>query len=135
MPPGSPCRSTGSARWPRPPGPSSERIAAHFRLAERLGAEAVTLAGEGVAATLLEYARSRNVTRILIGKTEEPRWKRLVFGTIVDELVLKHSGDIDVHLIRGDGGVTPRVHGPRRPTAGDQARTPYLKTGAILAIG
>ncbi len=80
---------------------AKQQIAQHFRLAERLGAETVTLAGQDLAGTILDYARSRNVTKILIGKTARPRWKRLLFGTFVDD-VLENSGDIDVYVIHGE---------------------------------
>ncbi len=109
-----------------------EQIAGHFRLAERLGAETVTLSGEDVASTLLEYARSHNVTKILIGKTDQPRWRRLLFGTIVDD-VLDRSGDIDVYVIRGEGEVPRPPRPDRSPTPTDWS--PYLRSGAILAVG
>lgn len=82
-------------------GRGSEHIAQHFRLAERLGAETVTLSGSKVTDTLLEYARSRNVTKILIGKTNQPRWRRLMFGTVIDEM-LEQSGEIDIYVIQGE---------------------------------
>ena len=41
-----------------------------LRLAESLGAETVTLDGPSAADALLEYARLRNVTRIVVGETE-----------------------------------------------------------------
>ncbi|HVJ69026.1 MAG TPA: sensor histidine kinase KdpD [Caulifigura sp.] len=81
--------------------PVKQQVAEHFRLAERLGAETVTLAGTSVTSTLLDYARSRNVTKILIGKTHQPRWRRLIFGSLVDE-VLEQSGSIDVYVIHGE---------------------------------
>jgi two-component system sensor histidine kinase KdpD len=80
---------------------AKQQIAQHFRLAERLGAETASLVGETVPDTLLDYARSRNVTKILIGKTNQPRWRRLLFGTVVDE-VLEKSGDIDLYVIQGE---------------------------------
>lgn len=84
-----------------PSTPVKQQIAQHFRLAERLGAETVTLAGQHVTSTILDYARSRNVTKILIGKTNLPRWRRLFFGTIVDEF-LDQSENIDVYVIHGE---------------------------------
>ncbi len=78
-----------------------QRLSAHFQLAEQLGAETATLVGQNVVATLLDYARSRNVTKIFMGKTNQPRWKRFLFGTVVDE-VLDVSGDIDVYVIHGE---------------------------------
>ena len=76
-------------------------VAKHFRLAERLGAETVTLSGEDIAGSILEYSRSRNVTKIFIGKTSEPRWRRLLRRTVVDQL-LDSSGEIDVYVIHGE---------------------------------
>lgn len=109
-----------------------ELVAGHFRLAERLGAETATLSGEGVASTLLEYARSRNVTKILIGKTAQPRWRRFLLGTIVDE-VLDRSGDIDVYVVRGEGDVPGQARTGRSSATTD--RSPYLKSGVILTAG
>ena len=89
--------------------PAKQQIAQHFRLAERLGAETVTLAGQNVTETILDYARSRNVTKIFIGKTNQPRWRRFLFGTVVDDM-LEHSGDIDVYVIHGEKDMPARPH-------------------------
>jgi two-component system, OmpR family, sensor histidine kinase KdpD len=45
-----------------------------LRLAESLGAETVTLDGPSAAATLSEYAKLRNVTRIVVGEPRRARW-------------------------------------------------------------
>jgi two-component system sensor histidine kinase KdpD len=81
---------------------AQQQIAEHFRLAERLGGETVTLSGQDIPSTILDYARSRNVTKILIGKTHERSWQRWLTGTLVDEL-LDNSGAIDVYVIHGQG--------------------------------
>jgi two-component system, OmpR family, sensor histidine kinase KdpD len=108
------------------------RMADHYRLAERLGAEVVTLSGQDVATTLLDYARSRNATKLLIGKTEQPRWSRLLFGTVVDEL-LDRSGDIDVYIVRGEGEPARQTHAGQSSPAFD--RSPYYRALAIVAAG
>lgn len=110
---------------------SQEQVAAHFRLAERLGAETATLSGERVAATLLEYARARNVSKILIGKTHQPLWKRLIFGTIVDD-VLDRSGDIDVYVIQGEDE-PPREAGYDRPRSAPDWSV-YARSVAVMAV-
>lgn len=86
---------------------AKQRLADHQRLAEELGAETVTLTGYKAAEEIVNYARSRNVTKIVVGKTDVPRWKSLLFGLIVDEL-LRLSGDIDVYVIRGTVEDAPR---------------------------
>jgi two-component system sensor histidine kinase KdpD len=77
------------------------RVAATLRLAERLGAETTTLTGPGVSDEILAYARSRNVSQILIGKPARPIWRRILFGSDVDALV-RGSGDIDISVISGE---------------------------------
>lgn len=76
-------------------------IAEMMRLAEKLGAETVTLSGQNVADTLITYARSRNITKIIIGKPGKPRWYEMVFGSVIDELARK-CGEIDVYLLSGE---------------------------------
>lgn len=78
-----------------------ERVRRHLRLAENLGADAITLTGERVADELIAFARKRSVTKILIGKPSLPRWREWLRGSVVDEII-RLSGDIDVHVVKGD---------------------------------
>ncbi len=75
-----------------------EQALANLALAERLGARVHTLPGSSVAETLVDYARRRNVTKIIAGKPLRPRWRELVRGSVVDR-VIKLSGPIDVYVI------------------------------------
>ena len=88
----------------------------NLQLAERLGAETVTLTGSQVADEIISYARSRNVTKIVIGKTDEPKWKTLLKGSVVDDL-LRQSGEIDVYVIRGIEAKPLSRAGTSRPSA------------------
>lgn len=72
-----------------------------MRLAEELGAKTATLAGDDVVAEILGFARQENVTTIVMGKPVRPRWKELLFGSVVDQTV-RQSGEIDVLVISGD---------------------------------
>jgi two-component system sensor histidine kinase KdpD len=83
-----------------------ERLLSSMRLASQLGAETVTLSGDEVAETLLTYARSRNVTKIVIGKQAGPLWKRIWRGSVLDQL-LGNSGDIGVVAISGEPESSP----------------------------
>ena len=79
-----------------------------IKLVESLGGKTETLFGLNIPDTLIEYAKKHNITRIIIGKTLRPRWKELVFGSIVDQMIHK-SGDIDVYVISsGDAGIKQR---------------------------
>jgi two-component system sensor histidine kinase KdpD len=106
-----------------------QQIAQHLRLAESLGAETHTLIGRDVAATILDYARSRNVTKLVVGKTAQPRWKRALFASVVDAL-LEQSGDIDVYVIKGESeGPTPKA------TAATPRQAPLDKWSYLATIG
>ena len=78
-----------------------DRVAQTMRLAEQLGAETHTLTGQRMSDEILAFARSRNVSKIVVGKPERPLWKRIAMGSIVDTIV-QGSGEIDVYVISGD---------------------------------
>jgi two-component system sensor histidine kinase KdpD len=77
----------------------NQRIAL-LRLAESLGAEAVTLSGRSVGEALAEYVRERNVTRILIGRPRRPLWRRLFTPSTYGEL-LKGTRGVDIQVVGG----------------------------------
>jgi two-component system sensor histidine kinase KdpD len=106
------------------------RVARHLRLAEQLGAEVVGLHGERISSALLTHARSSNVTRIVIGKPTHPRWRDVLFGSLLDEVV-RGSGDIDVHVISGEEGEEPGA--PERRPAPPQGARGYV--AATLVVG
>ncbi len=117
----------------RPPWSDEDRahVEAHLRLAEALGAEVVRLSGVEVAGAVLEYARRRNVTRIVLGKPRHARWRDRLTGSLVEEII-RGSGDIEVHVLAGD------VEGEReRRAATPPPPTPpadWLRAVAIVAI-
>ncbi|HLK39623.1 MAG TPA: sensor histidine kinase KdpD [Polyangiaceae bacterium] len=88
------------------------RLAENLRLAELLGFEAVTLQGERAAEETVRYARSHNVTKIVLGKPTHSRWRNLVSTSFLEDIV-RSSGEIDVYVISGDEGPA-RAAGPRR---------------------
>jgi len=77
------------------------RVSEMLNFAEKLGAQIVTLSGQDIAETLISYARSKNVTKIIIGKPGKPRLQELFFGSIFDKLARKCQ-DIDLYLLSGD---------------------------------
>jgi len=77
-----------------------------LRFAEKLGAEVVTLSGHNVSDELIAYARSNNITKLIIGKPRRTRWQELVSGSIVNELARK-CGEIDLYVISGERQTLP----------------------------
>jgi len=99
-----------------------ERLEANLRLAESLGATTQTIAGENAARALIAFARSRNVGKVVVGKSARPRWKELLFGAFIDRLI-RESGDIDVYVVRGDDDLTGS-HRAARLDGRSSARAP-----------
>jgi len=96
----------------------NRRIAV-LRLAESLGAEAITLGGSSAAAELLEYARTRNATRLLVGRPNRPRWRRLLRPSVVDQVTAARR-DIDV-LVIGGQVAAPRAAAASAAAADDSS--------------
>jgi len=80
-----------------------QRLETHLRLVETLGGRVTRLTSSRVADSLLDYARKNNVTRLVIGKPTHSRIRDRIRGSLLDSVV-RGSGDIDVHVIRGDVG-------------------------------
>ncbi|MFH1080733.1 MAG: sensor histidine kinase KdpD [Pseudomonadota bacterium] len=92
-------------------------LAEHMRLAESLGAQTATLTGHKTSEEILNYARERNISKIIVGKPTHPRWKDKFLGSPLDEII-RGSGDIEVYVITGDAAEAPvkpgaRVHPPK----------------------
>ena len=97
-----------------------------LRMAERLGMETARRSGRDIVEEILTFAKSRNVTLIVVGKPIKPRWKEVVYGSVVDELV-RRSGDINIHVLTG------QASSPDAPQSMDiQASVPSDYVVAVL---
>jgi two-component system sensor histidine kinase KdpD len=84
------------------PAEDKDRLFRTFKLAEQLGGETVTLSGQKVVPEIIRFARSRNVTKIILGKPARARWREWLFGSVVNEMA-RQGGDIDLYIISGEG--------------------------------
>jgi two-component system sensor histidine kinase KdpD len=89
------------------------RLGKNLQLAESLGAQTTVLSGENAAEEILEYAADKNVSKIVIGKSDRKHRFRGMPGTIVDRL-LASSGDVDVYVVRGFGDLMRVASSERR---------------------
>ena len=85
------------------PEAERNRAADNLRLAEQLGAETFTLTGRDIAEELIDFARQRNITKIVAGKPRRSLWKSILLRSPVDQLV-RIGGEIDVYIITGEPG-------------------------------
>ncbi len=92
-----------------------DQLSQTLSLVEQLGGETATLSGHNLADELIHYARRRNVTKIIVGKPTQPRWKEWLRGSLVYELTRK-CGDIDIYVITGDPEKRPHPTAERAPS-------------------
>jgi two-component system, OmpR family, sensor histidine kinase KdpD len=116
-----------------------DRLADTLRLAEALGAEAITIPGVGrrIADDLISFAQANNVTQIIIGKSSRSWWFELTRGSVVHDLV-RRAGNISVNVIAGEelaADPVPKktVRTAERPEPFNPR--PYLMALVIVAIG
>lgn len=116
-----------------PPGPADRlRLEQNLRLAEELGAKVDTVSDAEFSAGVLRYAREHNVTKIVVGKPQQSRWRDLLRGAFVDDLI-RHSGDIDVYVISGDDTERPTPQ-PATPSTVPKDRRPYVWATLAVAL-
>src|SRR5215813_9931717 len=78
-----------------------------LRLAESLGAETVTLDGPSAAATLVEYAQTRNATRVIVGAPKRKGWRAWFSSSTATQLIQNAHG-FDVITIAAPDQSVPR---------------------------
>jgi two-component system sensor histidine kinase KdpD len=86
-----------------------KRLDDALRLAERLGGEVERVAGHDLVEELLRFARSENITQIVIGRSQADLLARLRHRSLTEEIV-RRSAEIAVQVIT-DGQTKPsEVH-------------------------
>lgn len=73
-----------------------------MNLAESLGMEVVRAVGHDIVGEILRISTERNATMVIVGKPVKPRWREILFGSVVDELI-RRSGELNVQVITGEG--------------------------------
>lgn len=109
---------------------ATAQVRRNLKLAERLGAEPTVLSGESVVDEILAYAVRHNITKIVVGKPSLPRWREWLRGSIVDDLIRK-SGEIDVHVVKGEPEDVVRAR-PRARHGADWRE--YAASAAVMAL-
>lgn len=94
----------------------SVRLDRNLSLAERMGAEILSVVDREVAACIVRHARIKEATALVIGKSEEGEGSFLGRRRIM-EGILRESGDLDVLILRGKSPVRP-IRRPLRLRAG-----------------
>ncbi len=114
------------------------RLDETMRLAERLGSEVRRLPAQDLPAEILRFARSENVTQIVLGRSRAGWLARLIGRSLPDE-ILRRSIDIGVHIVtepdRADAPERPVMHWPRPAATVVATASTIGAVGAAVLIG
>jgi two-component system sensor histidine kinase KdpD len=75
-----------------------QQILKDLKLAQELGADTHVLGGSDIGQTLTTYARSHNVTKIVVGTTQRSKFFRL-FNPSLSEYLIDQISDIDIYVV------------------------------------
>jgi len=67
-------------------------------LASDLGAETVWLKSDDVVKAMIDFARDKGVSKVIVGRTHQPRWRRWLKGDVPARLVAD-ARDLDVEIV------------------------------------
>ncbi|RJR33055.1 MAG: histidine kinase [Deltaproteobacteria bacterium] len=70
----------------------------NIQKARELGAEIVRLKAHDPVPALLDFARSHGVGHIIIGRSQQPRWRKLL-GRSVTQRLIEEAAGFDVHIV------------------------------------
>ncbi|MEH6721644.1 MAG: sensor histidine kinase KdpD [Aurantimonas endophytica] len=116
------------------PDKAKDSLVEALRLAETLGAEIVSLnAGADIAQTILDFARSRNVSRILIGRGRPRGFLPSFLRETVADSLIKQATDFEITIVSPDsrtaGSDTLKMALPK------PERQPAAYLWSLLAVG
>lgn len=86
-----------------------DKIAQTLRLAQRLGAEVISIPGEDAALTVAEYAQANQFAHIVIKKSSRPRWRDFFTESFTQKLI-RNAGDASVHVVANPRDISVRRH-------------------------
>ncbi len=115
-----------------------EVLNSHFNLAQQLGAEVVTAYGDNVIEQIIDYAKFRNITKIIIGKNHRKTTKLLRFYArdLVDKL-MDSKVFVDVYVVPNSSSEKKKKQEVLKKTEKEPFKispTEVLKSVGILII-
>jgi two-component system sensor histidine kinase KdpD len=109
-----------------------DRVSRTLLLAEELGGKTITLSGESIARLVTDYARQHNFTKIIVGKTLQPRWMEGLRGSVTDQLA-RYGENIDVYIVSSEAKQSPLTETLARQVHSSWPR--YLWAIVLVALG
>lgn len=78
---------------------TQEKTPSNISLAEKLGAEVISIEEDDSFETIVEFAKMTGVTDIIMGKNLRQPWYEKLFVEAFDDRLLKRLNDTELHLI------------------------------------
>ncbi|MFA7276692.1 MAG: sensor histidine kinase KdpD [Pseudobdellovibrionaceae bacterium] len=103
-----------------------KRVRRALQIAEQHDAQINILQEENIGESILDYARSKGITKIVMGRNIRTSWERRIYTSLV-EYIISHSGDIDVYVITGTM--------PRRKRSWQLPRDRQTPLSYLYAVG
>lgn len=108
-----------------------DRVDRHLQLARRLGAEVVTQTSHSLVEAVLEISATKNVTKIVTGRTPHTTPVHAILRPSLSDAVLRGASGIDVLVLAGEeepgGGPPPRARSAISPR-------PYVAALALVLL-
>ncbi|MBK5418109.1 two-component system sensor histidine kinase KdpD [Pseudomonas sp. TH31] len=114
----------------RLPEAKRRRVLATLKLAQDMGAQISTLAGQDIAEALVKYARQHNLSKVVLGRDEQPR--RRFWRQVLADRIGALGADLDVIQVSLPSG------NPRPESKSETRESPilwpaYLWSAALCA--
>jgi two-component system sensor histidine kinase KdpD len=77
---------------------AQRKLLENVEKARELGAEVVRLHSSDPAEAMLDFARSHRVSDVIVGRTEQPWWRRALGRSVLQRLVDESQG-LDLHIV------------------------------------
>jgi two-component system, OmpR family, sensor histidine kinase KdpD len=109
----------------RLPAERRDQVLRMLKFAEELGAETVTLSGAEMSDEIIQFARERNISKLMMGKPARRGLQRWILGSVVDTIISR-AHNINVYLLGSPveedaDSLEPRLyHRPSLPGMGGQ---------------
>lgn len=108
-------------------------IRANMDLAEKLGAEIVTLTGHDIAVTVSEYAKLSGITNIVVGKSRNKKTLKTLFEMDFEDKLISLLPSIEVHIIP-DSNTRRNYKKPRKTKRSKSFRFSWVDTAKTLTF-
>ena len=77
---------------------AQRHLMSNVEKARELGAEVVRFKAPEPARALLDFARTHGIAHVIVGRSMQPWWKQVVFGSVLTRLLREGTG-FDLHVV------------------------------------